>query len=197
MAPSPYLPVTRRFVNPLYIRVEGHPGVRLPRRPGPGTDPSSGRGVRGGQPPATPCWIGTVPGRPRRRPWNSFAGAAQPGRSGPPGLPRFSRGGKAHRLRHLVRPRGGPRTGLRGLADRTGATRTNLRSGWPDRSFADRVSFYCWVQWIVDSQLARCQERLRSPPGCGWGSRPIWRSVCTRTVPTLGRCKEFSPPVPA
>ena len=32
--PSPYLPVTRRFVSPLYIRVEAGAGVRLPDRRG-------------------------------------------------------------------------------------------------------------------------------------------------------------------
>ena len=29
--PSPYLPVTRRFVSPLYLRVEEVAGVRLPQ----------------------------------------------------------------------------------------------------------------------------------------------------------------------
>ena len=85
MTPSPYLPTTRRFVNPLYIRVEDVPRGRLPVRRGP-------HARRVGVP--SRCWPRRRrrPDRPRRgldRQARRARGRASPRRGRPPGRPAF------------------------------------------------------------------------------------------------------------
>ena len=63
MEPSPYLPSTRRFFNPLYLRLERIPGVRRPAtRPARRGRRAAGR-----------------PGHPRS-PWQTGSTATRPGR---------------------------------------------------------------------------------------------------------------------
>ena len=125
MEPSPYLPTSRRFLNPLYLRVEDVPEVR-------DLDPDDAAGARGAG--------GSRTGAQRRRPdrprgsWELKRAALGlvhavgcqrgPTPTGAPG--RRRRGPRG--LRHLVRARRGARASGRGVARPTCATRTARRS---------------------------------------------------------------------
>ena len=156
--PSPYLPVTRRFVSPLYIRVEEVPEhAQLPAA------------VRADIERAALV----------QRSLNSAdvlldRDAVWAAKS------------SALRLVHAV-PRSPAREGdYRGFLDREGRglldfatwcalaeVRGPVWREWPDdlrdpasvgvaaarTGLADRVDFFCWLQWVLDEQLAAAQRR--------------------------------------
>ena len=55
---------------------------------------------------------------------------------------------------------------------------------------ADDIDFVCWLQWVLDEQLAADPGRRASRPGWGWASCTTWRSACTRAGPTPGRLQD-------
>ena len=69
MEPSPYLPTTRRFVNPLYLRVEDDPRVGATSPPADAAAASSGRAATARAPTPTPtCSTATPSWQAKRRP---------------------------------------------------------------------------------------------------------------------------------
>ena len=109
LEPSPYLPSSRRFFNPIYLRVERIPEyAALPAA-------RAGRGRPAGR-PAAALADAAGPDRPRRgldgearRPADRPRRAPERGaRARLRGVPQAG-GRRAHRLRHLERARRGPR----------------------------------------------------------------------------------------
>ena len=161
MEPSPYLPTTRRFVNPLYIRVEDIPeigyvsrgrapaaGVARRRRPRRSTPTTSST--------ATPSWqaksaaLRIVFQLPRSAPARARVRRVRRARGAGPG-----------RLRHLVRARREARTALGRLA-RGAAGPPQRRRGRPRaRTWPTRSLFHQWLQWVVDEQLGAVQQEPR------------------------------------
>ena len=162
MTPSPYLPVTRRFVNPMYIRVEdvretaylSSADLALVEWAG---EPA--RALNGGTGPIDrdAAWaarrsalevVFAVPRSPARQAaFDRYV--AEEG----PGLTTFA---LWCALAEHFAESGGSHPG----------------SGWPDEvrdpsspavaalrdALADRVTFYTWLQWVADDQLAAAQK---------------------------------------
>ncbi len=101
MEPSPYLPTSRRFVNPMYLRVEADPRVR--RRPAPGPSPQGE-----GEPAGAGRSLGADRPRQRVEGQTRRAGGDLPRRTVGGPRPRLlgvpgPAGSQPRRLRHLVR----------------------------------------------------------------------------------------------
>ena len=173
--PSPYLPVTRRFASPLYVRVEQVPehayltgAVRaeiertalLQRAMSASVDPDRPGRRLGGEA------LGPDPAA-RRRP--------QPGAGGRlPGLPRARRA-RPGRLRDLVRARRGARRRLERLA-RAAADPRSAAVAAAREELAVRVDFFCWLQWVrrrAARRRAAAGPRVRD--GAGHRARPRGR----------------------
>ena len=158
MEPSPYLPSSRAYVNPVYLRVEQiteyadlppvareqvealehdvHADARRPRRDRP--RPELGGEARGAA--------------------HRSRGAATGGAgAGLPGIPRPRRRCTS-RLRHLVRARRGVRRGLARLARRAAPPRPAPGQGVPRPATPTGIDFYSWLQWVLDEQLADAQQ---------------------------------------
>ena len=160
MEPSPYLPTTRRFVNPIYLRVEDIREVGLPAGHRAGARRVAGRGDAGAATPTRASSTGTPSGRPSGPPWRAVFG--QPRTRGPAGgrsRPFCAREGEGlTRLRHLVRAGRAVRPADR-RAGRAHAPRPAPARGRAEREeLADRVEFYTWLQWCLDEQLATAQR---------------------------------------
>jgi 4-alpha-glucanotransferase len=152
MEPSPYLPTSRRFANPIYLRLERVPEYALL------DDKQLGKINK----LRVELKVGTGAGH-RDRPRHVLGGQAQ-GAGDPLLRCRVRRGGRRpsrrtgpararpDRLRHL-----GGLSEEHGRASLTGrsaagpglACRGSLRA-----QHADRVGFHCWLQWLLDEQLA-------------------------------------------
>ena len=174
--PSPYLPVTRRFVSPLYLRVEQVPehayltgAVRaeiertalLQRAMSAVRDPDRPGRRLGGEA------LGADPAA-RRRP--------QPGAGGRlPGVPRRAKGAAWSTSRPGARsPRCTATSGAAGPS-RCG-TRASAAVAAARDELADRVDFFCWLQWVLDEQLGAAQQRAtRVRDGAGHRARPRGR----------------------
>ena len=78
MEPSPYLPTSRRFANPIYLRLGADPGVRPRSTTGSAArSTSTGSSSRSGW-PGPPRSTGTCPGRPSARRWRSSSPCRAP-----------------------------------------------------------------------------------------------------------------------
>lgn len=156
MTPSPYLPSTRRFVNPLYVRVEdvreagylssadralvewsAEPALALDEEPGP-----IDRDVAWTAKKAALEVVFAVPRSPaRQQAFQDYVATEGPG------LEQFAL--------------------WCALVERYGGL-----TGWPDEAhdpsselvavarteLADRVEFFEWLQWVADEQLASAQR---------------------------------------
>jgi 4-alpha-glucanotransferase len=157
MEPSPYLPTTRRFVNPLYIRVEAVPEVAyLPAEERRTLDQQAEQAKQSNSAPELDrdaSWqakrvalraVFDVPRSPgRERDFQRYC--AEQGQ----GLVDFATWcalAEAHFLpwgawpEELQDPR----------SQAVAAERERL---------VDEVTFYCWLQWVADQQLAEAQRR--------------------------------------
>ncbi|WP_207632252.1 4-alpha-glucanotransferase [Occultella kanbiaonis] len=155
MTPSPYLPATRRFVNPIYIRPEDIPEV--------GYLPTSQRtllewGIEEIQD------TNTEPGPlDRDAVWDVKKPALET---------IYTSGRSRSRQRAFERFRRDQGQGLEDFALWCAVQEKYDASNWPlsveqsspartlalRRELAQRVDFHCWLQWIADSQLKRAQE---------------------------------------
>ena len=196
MEPSPYLPTTRRFVNPIYLRVEDIREVRLRRRgrrapliewqadgaralehaPTCSTATPSGRAKR----PALRDRLRPAPRRPARQ--ARVRGLRAPARA--TGL---------RRLRDLVRAGRGARAALARLAratlqdPRSPAVRADARASWPTGSTSTVAA--------VGARRAARRGAAGGARAPGWrsASSTTWPSACTPRAPTPGRCPTCSP----
>ena len=106
IGPSPYLPMSRRFTSPLYLRVEDMPEYALPARR---ADRERLAALAGGCARTMDCSDRDAVWAAKRAAlellYRLLAGA--PGGSGRPGYEAFrrARGRRARRLRHVVRAR--------------------------------------------------------------------------------------------
>ena len=189
-------PTTRRFVNPLYLRVERRRRVRRPRRRGarrPSTRwPPTVRAA-----PTTPSTVSTAtpPGRPSARRCELRARRAAQRRPGARPRRRSARR-EGEGLRDFATwcalaeehgddwPRAGPRSCR---------TRTSRRGrGVPRRARRPASTSTCWLQWLLDEQLAAAQAQARGGRH-GAGRRcTTSRSACTPAGPTPGRCGDVA-----
>ncbi len=159
MEPSPYLPATRRFVNPLYIRVEGVPEV--------GAMPATERQLVEWQAEQARA-ANVVDTIDRDATWTAKRSALQLVFAQPRTV------GREREYEAFCVEQG------QGLVDF--ATWCALAEehglpwdGWPEElhdptseavadereRLADRVEFYRWLQWVADEQLETAQRRAR------------------------------------
>ena len=141
--PSPYFPSSRRWINPLYLRIEAVPGAR--RLPGLADLAAAGRALDGSTIDRDGVWRLKLDALERL--WATFDGDAD-----------FDRFQAEH---------GDDLAGFAAycaLAEHHG---TGWRS-WPVEhrrpeaaavarfaaDHADRVRFFAWLQWLIDGQLA-------------------------------------------
>ena len=156
MSPSPYLPVTRRFVNPLYIRPENVPEVAHLSGPRRSLVQWAAEEVRETNLSSAPI--------DRDAAWKAKREALEV---------IFSAGRSRARQRDFERFRSEQGPGLErfalwsALVEKYGPTEE-----WPEhlhesgsaqvadeaRVLAERIDFYAWLQWVVDEQLARAQK---------------------------------------
>ncbi len=159
MTPSPYLPTTRRFVNPLYIRVEdireagylsaadralvewsAEPALALDEDPGPIDRDAAWPAKRA----ALEVVFGVPRSPARRAAFDAFVATENPG------LEAF-----ALWCALAERYEGGawPDEALDPSSGLVAAARDEL---------ADRVAFHEWLQWVADEQLGAAQHAARS-----------------------------------
>ncbi|MBI4939593.1 MAG: 4-alpha-glucanotransferase [Actinobacteria bacterium] len=161
MEPSPYLPTTRRFVNPIYLRVEDVREVAYM--------PSTDRAIVEWQ--AEELWaLNDAPGElDRDRVWEAKKNALETV---------FAQPRSAARQRQFeafcVREGQGlvDYATWCALAERYGLP----AAGWPSHArdprsqsvaqireeLADRVEFHMWLQWCLDEQLAAAQRAAKN-----------------------------------
>ncbi|MCV2396240.1 4-alpha-glucanotransferase [Actinotalea sp. M2MS4P-6] len=157
LTPSPYLPTTRRFVHPLYVRPEDVPEVAYL--------PIAERSLVEWQAEvARP--LSADPGPiDRDAVWATKKVALEVIHAAPRSAARQAR------FEHFRTEQG------RGLEDFAMWCALSERYGedWPadasDRTsplvqqlraeLADRIDFYCWLQWVADEQLAEAQRTAR------------------------------------
>jgi 4-alpha-glucanotransferase len=159
--PSPYLPVTRRFVSPLYIRVE-----RVPEHA---------------------YLTGAVRAEIERTALLQRATSASSALLDRDAVWEAKR--SALTLVHSVKRSAAREADYRGFLAREGAglgdfatwcalaeVHGDVWSEWPEElrtpgsaavtaarsDLADRVDFYCWLQWVVDEQLGDAQARAQA-----------------------------------
>lgn len=158
MTPSPYLPTSRRFVNPLYVRVEdiretGYLSaadrslVEWAFDPVRDLDTDPGPIDRDATWDAKKAALEVVFAAPRStaRQASLDAFRAEQGR----GLEDFA-------TWCALADHYGDRDWPPGAYDPNGPTVAALRD-----QLADRVEFYCWLQWVADEQLRAAQRTAR------------------------------------
>lgn len=158
ITPSPYLPATRRFVNPLYVRPEDIPEI--------GYLPTSQRTLIewafDGASPANedPSPIDRDAVWDAKRPALETIFAAGRSRSRQRELDAFRReqgeGLEDFALWCAVHERYDERDWPLAVESATPGTLARLR-----RELADRIDFHVWLQWVADAQLARAQRAAR------------------------------------
>ncbi|GAA1622387.1 4-alpha-glucanotransferase [Georgenia ruanii] len=165
MTPSPYLPVSRRFVNPLYIRPEDIPEVAYLPGPQRALVEWAAEEVRPANATNDPI--------DRDASWEAKRRALEVV---------YAAGRSRSRQHFLERFRAEEGQGLEDFAlwcalrerydgEEWPAELTDARSPFVARArreLADRVDFYVWLQWVADEQLARAQKvAKRSGMGLG------------------------------
>ena len=189
MAPSPYLPVTRRFANPIYIRVEAVPEYAYLGEAGHKAMGMLSEKVRATNATAAllerdPVWaakrtalefVHAVPLSPGRK--AQYAAFAEREGAGLDDFALWCALGDTY---------GQPAEWPEELADPKGEATEKARV-----ELADLVEFHRWLQWVLDEQLAAAQEAatdagmaigvsVGAPPdmynqlGQDW-SQPPWR----------------------
>ncbi len=154
MAASPYLPTTRRFVNPVYLRVEEVPGYDALDAAARRRVDALAAGARA---------LNDADTIDRDAVWAAKGAALREvvrgGRTRRGVRAVLCRGGRrAGRLRHLVRAGRAARR-CRGRAGRS-SSRTRHRRRWRSSgtAHAEAVEFHQWLQWLLDRQLAAVQR---------------------------------------
>ncbi len=157
MTPSPYLPVSRRFFNPLYIRPEDiREFAYLP------ASQQSLIEWAAEKPKAASLENRTID---RDMSWDAKRGALEV---------IYKAGRSQARERAFARFRREHGKGLEDFALWC-ALREKYPEGFPEgvtspestyaqierSELSDRIDFYCWLQWIVDEQLASAQREAR------------------------------------
>ena len=172
MTPSPYLPVTRRFVNPLYIRPENIPEVARLSGPKRSLVQWAFEEVKDSDLSAEPIDRDTV--------WKAKHEALEV---------IFSAGRSYARQRDFERFRAEQGEGLErfalwsALVEKHGSLETwpaTLRD--PDSAYvaneahllAERIDFFAWLQWIVDEQYNQQGQNWSQPP---WNPEYLARSA--------------------
>ncbi|KAE8763233.1 4-alpha-glucanotransferase [Georgenia thermotolerans] len=165
MTPSPYLPVSRRFVNPLYIRPEDIPEVAYLPGPQRALVEWAAEEIRPANATNDPI--------DRDASWEAKRRALEVV---------YAAGRSRSRQHSLARFRAEEGQGLEDFAlwsalrekydgEEWPAELTDARSPFVARArreLADRVDFYVWLQWVADEQLARAQQvAKRSGMGLG------------------------------
>lgn len=158
MTPSPYLPATRRFINPIYIRPEDiREAAYLPNTQRTllewgleevsvlNTDagPIDRDRVWQAKKPALETIFATGRTRSRQQDLDRFRSAQGQG------LEDFALWCAVHETYSID---AWPLT-----VDITAATEARLR-----RDLAERIDFHCWLQWVADAQLARAQHTAKA-----------------------------------
>ncbi|VEG27106.1 4-alpha-glucanotransferase [Actinomyces howellii] len=160
MTPSPYLPVTRRFVNPIYIRPEAIPEVARLSGPRRSLVQWAHEEVAASNESTEPidrdaAWkakrealeVVFAAGRPRSRQRSFERFRAEQGE----GLERFA-------LWCALTEKHGPlKDWPETLKDASSAFVANEA-----RSLSERIDFYAWLQWVVDEQLGRAQAEAKA-----------------------------------
>ncbi|WP_103064079.1 4-alpha-glucanotransferase [Actinomyces qiguomingii] len=160
MTPSPYLPVTRRFVNPIYIRPENI--LEVARLSGPrrslvqwAHEEVADANLTADAIDRDAAWkvkrealeviFAAGRSRSRQRDFERFREAQGPG------LERFAL------WCALMEKHGSFEDWPENLKDASSAFVANEA-----RTLADRIDFYAWLQWIVDEQLGRAQAEAKA-----------------------------------
>ncbi|WP_052436630.1 4-alpha-glucanotransferase [Georgenia sp. SUBG003] len=165
MTPSPYLPVTRRFVNPIYVRPEEVREVAYLPGPQRALVEWAAEEVRGTNATNAPIDRDAV--------WAAKREALEVV---------FAAGRSRSRQRALDRFRAEEGQGLEDFALWCALHEKYAATGWPEelgdirspyvararRELAGRVDFYIWLQWVADEQLARAQQ-VAKDSGMGLG----------------------------
>ncbi|MDO4900322.1 4-alpha-glucanotransferase [Actinomyces sp.] len=160
MTPSPYLPVTRRFVNPIYIRPENI--LEVARLSGPRRSL-----VQWAHEEVADANL-TADSIDRDAAWKVKREALEV---------IFAAGRSRSRQRDFERFREAQGAGLERFALWCALMEKYGRfEDWPEtlkdassafvaneaRTLADRIDFYAWLQWIVDEQLGRAQAEAKA-----------------------------------
>ena len=194
LEPSPYLPTSRRFFNPLYLRVERIPEYAdLPAAERATVDAARGRRARPGSTPPTSIDRDTA--------WTAKRAALRIVHAVPRSAGREldyaafrARQGDALRdyatwsvlaEEHGNDYRAWP-ADLQDVASRGGR-------GVRRRRTRTDVDFECWLQWVA-RRAARSRPRPRPwAPGWRWAPCTTSRSACTPAAPTRGGCGRRTP----
>ena len=160
MTPSPYLPVTRRFVNPIYIRPENI--LESSRLSGPRRSL-----VQWGLEEVQEANLNAEP-IDRDTAWNAKREALEV---------IFAAGRSRARQRDFERFRAEQGEGLEHFALWSALTeKYGEMSQWPEalrdshsaqavsetHELQERIDFFAWLQWIVDEQLERAQAQAKA-----------------------------------
>lgn len=158
MTPSPYLPVTRRFVNPLYVRVEDIPETaylpvaerslvewqaEVARPLSEDVGPIDRDTAWGAKKAALEIVFAAPRSVAREAAFQAFCAQEDPG------LDDFATWSAV--AEHFE-----GRDWPAGADDRTSPVVARLRE-----ELADRVEFFRWLQWVADEQLADAQRAAR------------------------------------
>ncbi|MEE6296350.1 4-alpha-glucanotransferase [Georgenia wangjunii] len=165
MTPSPYLPVTRRFVNPLYIRPEDIRETSYLPGPQRALVEWAAAEVRPAAQDPGPI--------DRDAAWSAKRQALEV---------IYAAGRSRARQRDMDRFRADQGQGLEDFALWCALAERYEGEEWPTelhdvaspavfrarRELAERVDFYVWLQWVADGQLARAQA-VAKESGMGMG----------------------------
>lgn len=159
MEPSPYLPTTRRFVNPIYLRVEDVPEIHR-------LEPAAAARVEALA--ATARGLNTADALDRDAAWTAKRAALEILYAVPVA------GRRAVDLARYLEEEGAGLTTYAtwcALADEYGPRWTQWPAELRDPSgpavtvyreeHADAVAFHSWLQWLLDRQLGRAQAAMR------------------------------------
>ena len=185
MEPSPYLPTTRRFPHPMYLRVQD-----LDAYAAADEETRAAIGALAEQAHA----LNAADTIDRNASWRLKDQALRL---------LFALDTDADALTAYVDAQG---RGLTDVATWCAIAVTHAGQDWPAelddvrgeavaefrRTHADEVRYHCWLQLQLRRQLARPSRRARSRRGCGSASCTTSPWVCTRPAPTRGACATLS-----